>query len=318
MKWFSSLAASSDRVANNNDPDIGNVYDDLKERISNPLITSFLISFFFCNWKVWVCLFFESEHTVKAKGFDGYVEYLNCLLSIWSSLIFPLLIAVGYVFVFPYIRNCIRVFQARRITENNREINDIAKGGVVLIDFYIKAKKDLLRVQKEHQGEVEEHLNVKTAWAMTETRLKEFEKKEVDLLKEIESLKFEKGVVDKFRKFSKLDFFIGRWLVSGYFVNAKAAYIFIDEKGTLFLGAEYVAGIKDMAIGNITDINYNLNDMTVRVDFKPLSINSKREELFKLGYLRFSRISEDSMQQILEKSTAYFWRRTSSNVKGGS
>lgn len=314
MRFFSFLSNLYDSKGKDNpQSDIGNVYEDLKERVSNPLIASFLVSFFFCNWKVWISLLFESESTVKARGYNGFVEYINWLVTWVSAFVIPMGFALFYVFVFPYIRNYIRLFQARQLTKNNKDINDIAKGGVVSIDFYLRAKKDLIAVQKEHQKEIEEHLHIKSSWNIAETRLKNYEKREMDLMQETERIKLEKSEIDRLKVFSRGDFFVGCWLVSGFFVNGKATYVFFDEKGSIYLGSEFPTGMKNVAIGNITDINCNLIDMSVRVDFAKISITSQTIELFKLGYFRFSMVSTNSMQQVLENSKVYPWSRVNNN-----
>jgi hypothetical protein len=76
-------------------PSIGSVYDDLKERISNPFLFSFGIAFLFTNWRVWVGLLFFDSEKLEQIGCRNHVEYILEVTDNWTLYFWPLIIAAG-------------------------------------------------------------------------------------------------------------------------------------------------------------------------------------------------------------------------------
>lgn len=69
MSWLSDMFNSIFRLkSKDSEPDIGNVFEDLRERVTNPFLSSYAISFIICNWKVWVALLFEQSYIIRGKG----------------------------------------------------------------------------------------------------------------------------------------------------------------------------------------------------------------------------------------------------------
>lgn len=107
-------------------PTSGTILDDLKERVSSPFIFSYLVGFFAANWKIWVGLIFYSTKTLKELGYGDQISFIKSITNCNSLFWIPLASAVGYCFIYPFIRNFIKETQVRFSTVSNKRINKIA------------------------------------------------------------------------------------------------------------------------------------------------------------------------------------------------
>lgn len=108
---------------------INSVMDSYSERIKNPFLGSFSITFFLYNWRAFLILLFSDlKIEEKIKIID--TEYCN----IWA-LVIPILIAMFYILVLPYINLLfdwiLSISQARK---------EIRKNTVIDNNFVIKKK----------------------------------------------------------------------------------------------------------------------------------------------------------------------------------
>lgn len=112
------------------------IVDSSKERIKNPLIGAYILSFLFYNWRP-ISIYLFSKETIESK-----IEKIN--ESYCSSFIFfwPLLIAFFYVLILPFINMIIETVllhptQQRIKQKHNKKI------------FELNTKKEEYRIEKE-------------------------------------------------------------------------------------------------------------------------------------------------------------------------
>ena len=74
------------------------LFANATERIKNPLIGTFLMSWIVFNWKAILVLLFSSLDIEKRLSY--LAEHFN---NIGNLLIYPLIVALGYIFLLPYI-----------------------------------------------------------------------------------------------------------------------------------------------------------------------------------------------------------------------
>jgi len=91
---------------------ISDFFKDLKERLSNPLILSFLIAWLVANWRIVVGLVFYKIQDLRLDGYKSYFDLIDKNISLYNNLLLPLSIAFFYTFIFPFIRNIIQAFSA--------------------------------------------------------------------------------------------------------------------------------------------------------------------------------------------------------------
>lgn len=121
---------------------VSDFFKELKERLSNPLIYSYIISWLIINWQIPISLFFYSQKELKEDGFISYIDLISKKYSAWSFIIYPLILALLYTFLFPFIRNGILAFQTW-IKKWGTDLNlKIAETGKVSMLKYIQLREN--------------------------------------------------------------------------------------------------------------------------------------------------------------------------------
>lgn len=121
------------------------------ERIKNPLIGTFLISWIVFNWKGILILLFsvndiETKLTILADKYDN----------LGNLILYPLLAALGYIFLLPYINLGIDYLLYH---SNNKQSERIQKNKLIAIDSQITiALKNIdLETKQQEYREVKMH-----------------------------------------------------------------------------------------------------------------------------------------------------------------
>lgn len=77
---------------------INSILDTTKERLKNPLLGSFIFSWFIFNWKPIFHIIFSSN------SIENKIDFVSdCYSSINNNFWFPLLFSIFYIVVFPYV-----------------------------------------------------------------------------------------------------------------------------------------------------------------------------------------------------------------------
>lgn len=128
------------------------LFQEIKDRVRNPFFSSFAIAWLFFNWQITVALLFFDNEILKQSGYRTYNDLIDAKQDNLKMLLYPVLSACFYVFVFPYLRNFINQFLASRKMENENKILENSKKSSVKLERYI----DLLRELEEQQKMVGE------------------------------------------------------------------------------------------------------------------------------------------------------------------
>ncbi|RZK27269.1 MAG: hypothetical protein EOO43_00160 [Flavobacterium sp.] len=125
-------------------------FSDLKERISNPFISSFAIAWLIYNYPILITLLFYKQTELKA---DGYTSYLNLIQNCTDTnrmLYYPLGIAFLYTFAVPFFKSGIRIFNSWLLTSTDGIVYKMTKNKVVSIELHTKVSKDLEEVKSQY------------------------------------------------------------------------------------------------------------------------------------------------------------------------
>lgn len=183
---------------------ISEIFNSIKDRLSNPLIFSFLISWLVYNWKIPVALIWFDEKQISANGCKSIFEFIENELSngyFW----WPFSIAVGYTFLFPIIKNLISATQTW-MTKWGGILNlYISKNGKVGIEKY-------LILRNEYSKKIEDLENI----ISKESEMREFNKTlfsdKADLEANNYQLQQKIELLDKeIESISDLGFLQGQW-----------------------------------------------------------------------------------------------------------
>ena len=120
---------------------ISDFFKDLKERISNPLFSSFIVSWLIFNWKILVGLFFYDNNELKVDGYNSYLDFVSKNLSSSNTIWKPLGAALIYTFIFPFIRNCILAFNSWIKAWGNVWNLSLSKTSKVSIAKYVQLRE---------------------------------------------------------------------------------------------------------------------------------------------------------------------------------
>lgn len=120
---------------------LNQVFSSIKDRLSNPLVFSFCLSWLVFNWRVVVALiFYDSAHSIE----DGQslIPYIFGNTYYGRSFIYPFLIALAYTFGMPFVLSVISAAQTSAAKLSERWSLNILKGGKIPIEKYFSLREE--------------------------------------------------------------------------------------------------------------------------------------------------------------------------------
>ncbi|WP_443945580.1 hypothetical protein ACJVDH_00280 [Pedobacter sp. AW1-32] len=140
---------------------IKDFFKELKDRLTSPLIGSFIIAWLLINWQIPLVLIFYKQSEIKLESQNSFIGFIKSQYSWWTCFAFPLLVALFYVFLYPYIRNCIAEYVEKRKIKGQANLLKIAKAeGFVSI-----ARHQLL------QGQLNDKITQLTTFYQEQTKI---------------------------------------------------------------------------------------------------------------------------------------------------
>jgi hypothetical protein len=190
--------------------------DNIRDRLNNPLIFSFLVSWIFFNWKITVALFWDSPTGTVDNKFS-LINHIESHLSLRSSLIWPLGSAVLYTFISPVFKNLITAFQNWNFTWGENWNISILKESKVKMEKYLSLRKNYDSKSKELEQILEKESELSSTIAQLQSDLKKVDSESDGLKLELSE---HKEIVGNLINIEILD---GKWLrtVKGPFGDAE-------------------------------------------------------------------------------------------------
>jgi len=93
------------------------------------------------NWKITIGLLIYKMPELKADGYHSYMDMINHNINSMSVIFLPLLIALGYVFIYPLIRNTVTAFQTWTTSWGTNWELKVSGASHVPIEKYIELKE---------------------------------------------------------------------------------------------------------------------------------------------------------------------------------
>lgn len=138
------------------------VISGIRERITNPLVSAFVLSWLVANWKFcYVLVFADTSDVLIFSGQTSKYGYAQSLITKETSLCYPLTFAIFYVLLMPF-----------------------AKGGIHLVTVWVK-KIVTIRVEKNRIGDFvafKKHLDLFNKYNKLKQNVTEYSKQEAELL----------------------------------------------------------------------------------------------------------------------------------------
>ena len=120
---------------------IKDIFNNIKERLSNPFLFSFLIAFLVYNWEITLAIFYNDSEQIKAEGYKSIFEFVRKKWEYNGKLFMPIIIALGYTFVFPIFRILVNGYQTFFSKVGEKLDLYFSRGGQVSIDKFLVLRK---------------------------------------------------------------------------------------------------------------------------------------------------------------------------------
>lgn len=110
------------------------LYTDLKDRISNPSILSFTISWLILNYKIPIGLIFYKISDLDKYHNATYFSLISDETNIWHLIWIPLIVSAFYTLIFPFVKAGIRIFNSWLITKTDGAVFHYTKNHKISIE----------------------------------------------------------------------------------------------------------------------------------------------------------------------------------------
>lgn len=116
---------------------------DIKERISNPFISSFIIAWIFRNYPIIITLIFYKQSDLNRDHYTSYIDVIQKNYSENHMLWFPLVVAITYTFVIPWVKSGIKIFNSWLASLTDTGIIRATKGQWMTVEKHADLSKGL-------------------------------------------------------------------------------------------------------------------------------------------------------------------------------
>lgn len=99
---------------------IKDVYENIKDRITNPLLFSFVCSWLVYNWKIPVALLWYDKSQFSGCGCTTIFDFIEWYWINEGTFRIPFIIAIVYTLVSPFVKNGISVINAVALSWGKR------------------------------------------------------------------------------------------------------------------------------------------------------------------------------------------------------
>ncbi len=235
---------------------ISDFFKELKDRASNPFISSFIISWIIFNWKIVVGLLFYKIPELKADHYASYFDLISKNTVLTQNILYPLISSFLYTFLFPIFRNIISAFNAWIKTWGENWNLKISKETNISIAKYL-ALKDTYTNNLKKLGET---LNSENQFQL---EISELKNKETELLNGNNTFQ---QLIQAYEEFNSLMPLRGLWKILDLTkAGAYLSYTHIDIQSNLFKLYE----------GNEVNAQYIVETITSNFKSKTLILSTK-------------------------------------------
>jgi len=131
---------------------IQDFFKHVGERLRNPFIFSYLISWLISNYKIVIGLFFYTNYQLKADGYNSYFDLIDKTTNWQTCLIIPLIGALAYTFAFPYFKRLVVLLYTRINQGQEVKTLKILEEGSISTVKYLRLRDEY----KQSQAKLEE------------------------------------------------------------------------------------------------------------------------------------------------------------------
>jgi len=168
---------------------------ELKDRLTNPLISSFIVSWLLWNWPITVSFLFYSQEQLRLDQHNSYIDLILKHASSDNMLLYPLVCSIVYTLIFPLVKGAIIFFNAWVVSQTDTRILHSTKSTAIPIGRFLRLKEDnqnisneLNIIYKEEKKTGEENVRLKHQLVEKEEQLKQLNDQFHDLESKLNKL----------------------------------------------------------------------------------------------------------------------------------
>lgn len=169
---------------------ISDFFKDIKERLSSPLFSSFIISWLIINWKVFVGLIFYKIDQLRLDGYNSYIDLITKNYSLIDYLCLPGSGAILYTFGYPFLKNWILTFDAWIKSWGSISRLKRSREGMISVTKYMKLRhgyEERIKAVEEVLGKEMVYINQTVA---LRDEVKKLTEEKIELSQQLQSWQF--------------------------------------------------------------------------------------------------------------------------------
>jgi hypothetical protein len=125
-------------------------FSDLKDRISNPFISSFVISWLIINYPITIGLLFYDQEQLIVDSYTSYLDLIARNKGLVNMIFYPSGFALFYTFLFPYFKARIIIFNSTLTSSTDSKIHALTGKDTVTIEVHGEMAKSLDDEKKKY------------------------------------------------------------------------------------------------------------------------------------------------------------------------
>ncbi len=255
---------------------IRDILTSLKDRFTNPLLFSFLISWILFNWKIVFAITYYDIEQIERLGYCTIYDFIEGELNKDNTILYPALYAFAYTIIAPVIKNLVRLFYSWCYKWGGILNLRVTAGAKIPYERYIKLREEYDKRTKMLEDTISKEGANFIEVSDLQTKLLESQTKENELTNKL----------NRYTKF-EMELYNTRFLDGYWTYNYKDANnnnlkgsdnIFIDN-GKYFKLEDHSNRIHAF---NITEFNLNLNAKSIffikeRIGIGPPAVRKGQE-----------------------------------------
>jgi hypothetical protein len=211
---------------------ISDLWKSIKERVTNPLFSSFVIAWIFCNWKIPIALFWYDPVQIKAEGFSSIYKFIYYNTNCWDSLWLPILLAGAYTFFMPFGRLLVSVVKSVATTWTYRLNLGITKESSIPMRKFLNYKAEYDKRTAVLEKIIEDESNTNERYQEEQTKRIQAEAKNLEIVHQlVEANKHLDALSD-------ISIIQGTWKCEKTSPETKETYYYLFQENAVYIQSE--------------------------------------------------------------------------------
>jgi hypothetical protein len=180
---------------------ISDLFNDVKDKLSSPFISSFIIAWCLWNWRFALAVLLYKQENLPLDGYVSYIDVFNKTTDMFTKYIFPSLAALLYTFVYPAFKNLVLWSQAAYKKAGMKKVLEVSDTAHVTVSRYVKLRDQYQQSIKDFANSISQDRDI--------ANLNDELREQVTRYKEESNANYEE--IEKLRSWHSVSFLDGEW-----------------------------------------------------------------------------------------------------------